>query len=336
MAQKKIDKYFILSDSSVNVYGFRLLTEGCLLDEVLKNPIGYYGHEKEDGILLRWEDVKLDGDKIVGKPVINMEHPRAERTVKEIEEGFLKAASVGHICLIEHRLEDNPNDPENPILVGVKWYYKECSLVDSPGNRSAFVTTELFDGKEQPLNLSDLTKTFINKNKSDMKEISLKITPALVAALSLSDDADGKDVAKRINDLHDRAVKGDKAVTENADLKKEIKDLKDEKVKAEVSAILDKGLTDKKLTVALKDQLAKTFADNPSELKELVDAMQPYNSVVDAIEKSKSSAQKNVKDLADKSWDELDQSGELQDLKDNDFDTFKLKFKAKFNKEYKG
>jgi len=39
---KKIDREFILSDSSVNVYGFRLLTSGYQIDEYKKNPIGYH------------------------------------------------------------------------------------------------------------------------------------------------------------------------------------------------------------------------------------------------------------------------------------------------------
>src|SRR6185369_11715418 len=145
--------------SSVNVYGFCLLSNGCLLDEVLKNPIGYYGHEKQDGILLTWENVRLGGDNIMGSPVINLEHPRAARTIQEIEDGTLKAASVGHICLLEHELRDNPADPENPILVGKKWYYKECSLVDSPANRSAFAV-ELFDKDNNIINLSDVTNNF--------------------------------------------------------------------------------------------------------------------------------------------------------------------------------
>ncbi len=330
MPSKKINKDFVLSDSSVNVYGFRLLTEGCMLDEVMKNPIGYYGHDKEDGVLLKWEDIRLDGDRILGKPVINMEHPRAERTVQEIEEGFLNAASVGNIHLEEYHLEDNPNDSENPILVGTKWYYKECSLVDSPGNRNAF---KLYDANEQPINLSDLTTNFINKSKSpDMRELQLKITPALVSMLGLSDNADGTELAQKISDLNDRAKAGDKAVNENKKLTTELKDLKEAQTAKAVSDLLDKGMTDKKLTVAMKNKLATDYATNPEGLKDLMDTLPVHKSIMDDMN---SGSKTELGDMANKSWDELDKEDRLQDLKDADMDAFKKKFKEKFGKEYR-
>lgn len=331
MAVKKINKDFVLSDSTVNVYGFRLLTAGCVLEEVLKNPIGYYGHDYDDGILVRWEDVRIEGDRILGKPVINMEHPRAARTVKEIEEGFLSAASVGNICLLEHEFEENPEDAENPILVGTKWYYKECSLVDSPGNRSAF---KLYDSNDQELSLPNLKDDAIklfNKNQtSDMKEIQLKITAELVTMLNLSDKADSAELQSRIKDLHDKA---EATASENVTLKTEVKDLKDAATSKEVADILEKGLADKKLTVALKDALAKDYATKPKELKSLVDAMPKFSSIVDKIADKKT---KDVSDLADMDYDALDKADKLQDLMDNNPEVFAEKYKTKFKKEYKG
>ena len=38
---KKIDRQYVLSDSTVNEYGFRLLTSGYQLPAFKKNPIGY-------------------------------------------------------------------------------------------------------------------------------------------------------------------------------------------------------------------------------------------------------------------------------------------------------
>lgn len=162
MAFKKINKEFVLSDSSVNVYGFRLLTSGYVMDEFVKNPIGYYMHTPDDGVLMRWEDIRLDGDRIIGKPSINMLHPRGDRTATEIEEGFLNAASMGKICVLEYTLEDNPDDAENPVLVATRWYNKECSIVDNPGNRNAM---KLEDANGNDINLSDISnKSKIKKN----------------------------------------------------------------------------------------------------------------------------------------------------------------------------
>jgi len=62
--QKKIERQYVLSDSSVNEYGFRLLTSGYELEAFQKNPIGYYMHRREDGIVLKWEDLQIADDKV--------------------------------------------------------------------------------------------------------------------------------------------------------------------------------------------------------------------------------------------------------------------------------
>src|SRR4051812_31119672 len=80
---KKIDRQYVLSDSSVNEYGFRLLTSGYQMEAFQKNPIGYYMHRREDGIVLKWEDLKVEDDKVVGTPVINLSNGRGVQTCDE-------------------------------------------------------------------------------------------------------------------------------------------------------------------------------------------------------------------------------------------------------------
>lgn len=316
---KKIDKDFVLSDSSVNVYGFRLLTSGYLMDEFLKNPIGYYGHDSKDGILLKWEDVRLSGDQVLGKPVINMAHPRADRTVSEIENGFLKAASLGKIVLEEYELQDNPDDADDPIVVGTKWWNKETSLVDSPGNRNAF-TVQLFDINDKEINLSDINEQF---KIAKMAKITLAITPELITLLDLADGAEEAAILKKIKDLKD----------EHTQLTKDKKDLTAKATAKEVSDLLDKGTTDKKLTAALRTKLEADYATNPKGLKDLLDTMPAHQGVVAAITEAKEKDLAKVADLKDKDWDALDRSGKLKDLKDSDYDSWAQKFEEKFKRK---
>src|ERR1700744_2759375 len=102
---KKIERSYVLSDSSVNEYGFRLLTSGYQLAAFQKNPIGYYMHRREDGIVLKWEDLQIEDDKIIGIPVINLSNERGIKACDEAENGFLNAASVGHIVVLEYSTE---------------------------------------------------------------------------------------------------------------------------------------------------------------------------------------------------------------------------------------
>ncbi|MBA3828681.1 MAG: hypothetical protein H0X33_07075 [Taibaiella sp.] len=85
---KKIDKSYVLSDSTVNEYGFRLLTDGYQLEAFKKNPIGYYMHRREDGVVLKWDDLYIEDDKVMGTPVVNLANGRGEQTCAEAENGF--------------------------------------------------------------------------------------------------------------------------------------------------------------------------------------------------------------------------------------------------------
>jgi hypothetical protein len=321
MAFQKIDRLFVLSDSTVNVYGFRLLTSGCDLEESLRNPIGYYDHKKDDGVLVKWEEVALVDDQIVGKPVINLEHPRAARTITEINEDFLNAASVGHICLLETALEDNPDNEDEPILVGLKWYYKECSLVDSPGNRSAF---KLYDQQEKEINLADARLSLIDKSvlkpKNNMSKIALTISPLLVSLLNLSDSTDQGAFEDAVQNLHDEKKGAEKKLADT------LKKHNGEKI----ASILDKGLADGKYNKATRDKLAKTYADKPDELSDLVNDMTAYKPLTDTLVDGDI-----PKDLADKSYDDLHRAGKIKELKTKFPARYKVVYKEKFGEEPK-
>lgn len=313
---KKIDKRFQLSDESVNVHGFRLLTSGYLIDEYKKNPIGYLMHKRDDGVLLKWEDLTIEGDKVYGKPVINMSHPRAQQTVDEIENGFLNAASLGHFVVLDYSTDPELMLPDQTGPTVTKWFNRECSLVDIPGNMNAL---SLFDKDENPINLSDLK----NQNVSTMEKIVF--TPQQLAAMNLKDDAKPLEVNNAFNDLVAKANKAD-------DLQKQLDDLKAKSTKEKVDALLKTALEDdKKITKEFSDQLAEDYKDNPEGLKNLLDKMPAYKSVTDQLGEGK----KDTKDLADKSWDELHASGKLEDLKANNPELWKQKFKEQFGTEPK-
>ena len=330
MASKKIDQDFVLSDSSLNVYGFRLFTPGYSMEEFLKNPIGYYGHEKDDGVLVRWEDLRIDGDQVLGRPVINLEHPRAARTIAEIEEGFLNAASMGGIVVLAYHLDDNPDLAGNPILVVDQWYNKECSLVDNPGNREAF-KTELEDAGGVSLNIQDLVdKKFaitlapdnigaVGNGKIDDGFVRLSMTPELIELLSLGDAADEEAILKGIRDLK---VNHRIALEQLGDERKMARAL-------EVQSILDKGLSDGRITMAARSELEATYADNPLGLRKLVNALQGYTSLSERLH----TVPADLKDLVDKSYDELDKADKLHLLREKAPGLYREKYLSKFGKE---
>ena len=340
---KKVDKKFILSDSTVNCYGFRLLTSGYQLADFARNPIGYYMHRREDGVVLRWEDIKVEGDKITGYPVINLAAVRGQQTLDEVVNGFLNAASVGDIVVLEYSYEPEMMLPGQTGPTITKWTHKECSVVDVPGNSNAL--TRLFDNQDNVINLADLTGSQIPQfdlnNDNNMKKINLALTAGLLTNLKFAVTADPKEneIAEAIQDLANKAADADTLKLEVTNLKKEkgdleleVSNLKSTTVKKDVTDQLDKALAENRITQALSTKLAADYAANPTGLKNLLADLPKYQSVVGAIN---SNNKASVEDLSGKTWDELFTSGKLADLKANDWDGYAQVFKKEFGKEPK-
>lgn len=294
MAYKKIDREFCLTDDSVNVYGYRMLTSGCRLDRYTP-PIGYLMHRREAGVAVRWEDFRVEEGRLYAKPVVN--ESAFPELAQQIEDGFYSAASVGHIVAL------SMTDDEASRLEGqtgptiTEWFPRECSIVDIPGNYNAIA--KLYDESDNVLH--DLSASTITNITTDMDKPTIE-----VAALGLPDlaaDATTAQVQQRIRDLVAEAalVPG---------LKKELNDLKAAAAAEKVQAIIDKGLADRKLTSQMAGKLKTDYADNPNGLQELVDAM-PAQTVI---------ADKHVDVPAKyqgKSWRDLYATGELEDVKKN-------------------
>lgn len=316
---KKIDKEFVLSDSSVNEYGFRLLTSGYQLDAFLKNPIGYYMHRREDGVVLKWEDLRIADDKIMGTPVINLSHERGEQTCDEAENGFLNAASVGHIVVLEYSTDPGMMLPGQTGPTITKWYNKECSLVDIPGNCNAL--TKLYDEQENELNLLQIPVT----NNEEIHKGFL-LTPEFLTALNLSDTTDEATVLTTVKDL---VADNKKLLHEKDTLQARLDELNSNHTKYEVMSLLDEALEHKKITLELKHKLAADYATNPIGLKSLLTAMPAYRSITEHLRTTQ-----HDKAELEWTWDDYetnDPAGKkLKELKANHAERYKKIFKEKF------
>jgi len=335
---KKIDKTYQLSDSSVNEYGFRLLTEGYQLDEFNKNPIGYYMHQRENGVALRWDNLRIDGDAVLAEPVINMANDRGEQTYDEAENGFLNAASVGHIVVLEYSTDPAIMLPGQTGPTITKWYNKECSLVDIPGNCNSL--TKLYDIQDNLINLSDLsTNSDILKVKSiTMAKQTLEITPELLTLMNLKSDADGEAMKVALTNLKSKADKADQLEEDNKTLKTEkaeaeqkLVELKAEQTKGAVKMHIDAALKANKITAEVGAQLAADYAEKPEALASMLDKMQPYKSIADNLKAGDApEGEEGWK------WDDYqtkDPKGEkLKNLKANNTEQYEAIYKEKFGK----
>ena len=324
---KKIDRQYVLSDSTVNEYGFRLLTSGYQLESFQKNPIGYYMHRREDGIAVKWDDLKIDNDQVVGIPVINLSNERGEQTCNEAENGFLNAASVGHIVVLEYSMDKEMMLPGQTGPTITKWYNKECSLVDIPGNRNAL--TVLYDAQENELNLADL-----NINPPLIRVLRQDTLKELCATLHLAPETDEQTLNTNLQDLVARAenleLENKVLRSDKYDLQQQIEEINKVRTRNETTALLERALEDKKITIELRDKLASDYAANPEGLKVLLAAMPAYQSIA-ALLKSKQQEGSE----AQWQWDDYEKKDptgkKLKELRANDPIKYRELFEKKFN-----
>ena len=128
----------ILTDNSVNSYGFRVLSEGGDFQRFLKNPVLLDSHDNWDSssVMGLWENLRIEGDQVLADPLFDTEDPKAAELARKYEKGFIKASSIGFRVLATS--EDPEDMVDGQIYPTVtKWELMEASLVPIPSNGNA-------------------------------------------------------------------------------------------------------------------------------------------------------------------------------------------------------
>lgn len=120
---------FIVSDESVNSYGYIVLTQGINTEAFERNPIMFYMHNRANGIVGRWENIRKEGAKLLADAVFDDTTELGRQVKRQVENGFLRCASVG----IENVVKERSNGVETIVECDLK----EISIVDIPANGNA-------------------------------------------------------------------------------------------------------------------------------------------------------------------------------------------------------
>lgn len=138
-------KRLLLSDSSLNRYGYRILTEGVRnLEAFKKNPVMLYMHFRDEGspywgeskAIGHWEDIQIEGDQLSAVPVFDCVDELSQTVAKKFEAGTYNAASVG-IRIIATSEDKDLLVPGQTRATVTEWDLMEASIVDIPANENA-------------------------------------------------------------------------------------------------------------------------------------------------------------------------------------------------------
>jgi Caudovirus prohead serine protease len=320
----KSEKKIRMSDESLNSYGFWVKTDGIDLTDFIKNPIMLWNHNRawrgtEEEVLPigKWEDFVMKDSDLEGFPNFSDSYEFAQKIAKMFEEGTLNASSIGIVPLEWSESPELLKEGQRYATV-TKCKLLEVSICDIPSNKNAVV---LYDNEGSVLNLTDAETsnvipliTKIVNTESNMKK--------LLEHLKLNENTSDEVVVKLVKGLEDEitALK-----TENGVLK----EVQTNQLKAQVKTLLDDAEKAGKINAATRPSLERLFLADFEAAKITLEAMQaaPKFDLTDFTKGDKSTSKPTYEG---KTWMELSQtdSETLQKLKDENFELFKLMYKA--------
>lgn len=359
----KSTKRFILSNSGLNSQGFRMLTEGAILDDFEKNPVLLWNHQRPEGNdrnqilpLGYWTDIEINGDEITAVPVFDDKDEFALSIYHKVEANILRMCSAGAEPL-------ETSDDEALLLPGqqratvTSWRLKEGSICDIGANPGSLAVA-LYDASENIITLSEANlesvipqiKNEMNKNTKPAAKLAAPATPgkknvtlADPAKEELNDDLENEELNDDLEGEEDkdaiiaRLTEELEGLKEQLNLATEQLSLADEeKENAKVENLVNKAISLKKITLGQKAHYIKLAkADYPTtvELLKSIKASPSIKSQLGNVELSQDAAK--LETLSSKSFDELFKTGDLEFVKLNAPDTYKTIFKNKFGREPK-
>ena len=308
-------KEVVISNSKLNSYGFRVLTEGIDTTQYARNPILLWMHNRPfrgttDEVLPigRMENLRIDGDNLIGTPIFDEQDEFAQRIAAKWDAGILKMASAG-LEVIE--LSDDPSmlvQGQRRSTV-TKSKLTEVSIVDIGANDDALALYK--DGKTITLSAGDSQELdFMNintnpKTKAQMKKIALQ--------LGLPENATEQEIAVAIAQLQ-------KDASETVQLRKNA----EQAAERAIETAVDEAIKLRKITADKKDHFVAIGKKVGLEsLNETLQLMQPAALPTDAIHQENLNAGEYTK-LSDVPVDKL------ETLRKDNFAEYAKLYKAEY------
>ena len=302
-----------ITNESVNSYGFRVLTSGIDLEQYRRNPVLLYMHERGN-VIGYVKDLQVENGEVTGELVFDEASELSIRCKKQFEVGSLRMVSVG--------LDPKETSGAPELLLEgqtrptvTKSKLVEVSLVDIGANDDAIRMynegTAIELGKDGNCLLPLLSNNPINQTTMDLKKLALQ--------LGLPETADEATVFAKIAELQKEAGASVTLKAENDKLKL-----------AGITTLVDKAITEKKITVENKEHflnLGKTIG--AEELEKTLAAMSPNVKLSGIINhQGGGSAQQG-------SYTKLSEvpEAELLTMRQSDPATYKRLFKAEYGYE---
>lgn len=327
MREKKTYPFVVLDETTLT-NGIRVLVSGVDTAQFEKNPVALYLHNDWSMPIGTWANIRKEGGKLLADfvPDYEDEDKEVQRLIGKVNRGVIKMASVG---LVELKVSDQAADiteAENTATV-IGSRLREISIVPIGKNHNAL---RLYDDGGKELNLADKSLNLSDYNFSTKitNQKGTKMEKEILKALNLADAATPAQVVEKIQLLLSDKEEADNRVAVLQGKLDAIDTAKKEVQKAEALKLTDTAIADGRLDAKAKESTLQAFDRDFEGTKTILDSIAKPTSVQQLIDDKKKGAE-----FADKSWDDLDKSGKLEELKAADFELYAEKFEEKFGKK---
>lgn len=308
------NRTFVITDESVNGYGYRLLTSGGQTDSFRKNPVMLYSHEYGILPIGVWENVRVEGARMLADAKFDDADPFAQEVARKVDEGILRCCSIGFDVLGI----DESDELKAPGQVGptvTKWELLECSICAIGANRNAMRLS--LEKVPFPKAVKEGTRMTLTKEQGDNPSINPN-------SLSMTEQEKQQmeelrcEVEQLKNEKNTLTKERDEALGE-------VKKVRD----AEIDALLSAAVKDGRINESEKGTWKEMLSVTPESAKAALCKLNPRTSLSQALESGKGKGE-----FAGKSWAELDRAGKLASFKASDPEGFKTLYRETFGEDY--
>ena len=263
-------KEAIITSNGLNSYGSRVLTEGGDLRQYERNPVLLFMHNRafshENLPIGRMEGLRIDGDRLIGTPVFDLNDEFAKRIADKWENGFLRMLSAG-IEIIETSSDAGVMLPGQTRPTITKWKLVEVSVVDIGANDEAL---RLYDQAGAMLKLAsgidNEVLPLLKEREDNQLIIKTTMNKELLTLLGLQEGATDEQVLATVRGLKEKADKVEAMTLAN------------------ITAIVDEAVTTKKITADKKEHFVNLGkAAGIDSLRETLSLMKPAQKPTEVI-----------------------------------------------------
>lgn len=327
-----------VTTEAVNAYGFRVLTDGIMLDAFLANPVMTYNHIRtvkysDAGKIVfpigRWEQVKKDGSRMAMSPVFNEKYEYGAQSKQMYEDKFLNAASIS-IEILEMSEDPKQMLPGQTRPTVTKCRLREVALTDIPVNWTCHRLT--YRGKDVDLSADkdneaiDEILPIIEFTKSKPMEKTGSELSVVAIGLGLEEGASTAQVLAKATEYMNRSIslaaEVDTLRAGRQKLEARIAELEKTGKDAQLSILLDEAVNSGKITKAQRPHFEALGKENYDTLKAALDSMQAYTPPTTKTDGGKpGGGGGSTEEALAAQYDELDKEGKLAQLSDEERNT---------------